>query len=108
MQEWLAENASISAKRGGTDQYWSASLDVTDYIGVRGTVQMVLAQDITRTNREPSDHGVENILRVTQLLEASNIYCCLIGISALIFSGTARVRDVCEENSLYKSAINEE
>ncbi|KIL91287.1 hypothetical protein FAVG1_04901 [Fusarium avenaceum] len=36
--------------------------------------------------------GTDDALTVTRILEASDIPCCLVGISALIFYGAARVR----------------
>ncbi|KAG7405410.1 hypothetical protein Forpe1208_v014876 [Fusarium oxysporum f. sp. rapae] len=39
--------------------------------------------------------GTDDTLAVTRILEASDIPCCLVGISALIFYGAARVRPVC-------------
>ncbi|KAL9562186.1 hypothetical protein ACKAV7_013730 [Fusarium commune] len=39
--------------------------------------------------------GTDDTLAVTRILEASDIPCCLVGISALIFYGAARVRPSC-------------
>lgn len=38
--------------------------------------------------------GTDDALTVTRILEASDIPCCLVGISALIFYGAGRVRPV--------------
>ena len=38
--------------------------------------------------------GTDDALAVTRILEASDILCCLVGISALIFYGAARGRPV--------------
>lgn len=42
-----------------------------------------------------SGRGTDDALTVTRILEAFDIPCCLVGISALIFYGAARVRPVC-------------
>ncbi|KAJ9414865.1 hypothetical protein QL093DRAFT_2449536 [Fusarium oxysporum] len=49
-------------------------------------------------NEKPASNGgrgTDDALTVTRILEASDIPCCLVGISALIFYGAARVRPVC-------------
>jgi hypothetical protein len=38
--------------------------------------------------------GTDDALTVTRILEASDIPCCLVGISVLIFYGAARPRPV--------------
>ncbi|KAI0116452.1 hypothetical protein GGR51DRAFT_317951 [Nemania sp. FL0031] len=52
-------------------------------------------------------HGTDDALRVTQILEESNITCCLVGISALIFYGAGRLRpdwEVCVPTHLVDKA----
>lgn len=39
--------------------------------------------------------GTDDALTVTRILEAADIPCCIVGTSALIFYGAARVRHVC-------------
>lgn len=39
-------------------------------------------------------HGTFEILEVTRFLEQHGIECCLVGVSALIFYGAGRVRNV--------------
>ncbi|KAJ5614217.1 hypothetical protein N7528_007871 [Penicillium herquei] len=39
-------------------------------------------------------HGTLEILEVTRYLEAHGIECCIVGVSALMFYGAGRVRDV--------------
>lgn len=39
-------------------------------------------------------HGTYEILEVTRFLEQHGIECCLVGVSALIFYGAGRVRNV--------------
>jgi hypothetical protein len=39
-------------------------------------------------------HGTFEIRDVTEVLEQSQIPCCVVGVSALIFYGVPRVRDV--------------
>lgn len=39
-------------------------------------------------------HGTLEILKVTQVLEAHGIPCCLVGTSALIYYGANRARGV--------------
>ncbi|KAI1073207.1 hypothetical protein LB507_010874, partial [Fusarium sp. FIESC RH6] len=53
--------------------------------------------------------GTDDALAVTQILEASDIPCCLVGISALIFYGAARVRpdwEICVPTELIDKAVN--
>lgn len=40
-------------------------------------------------------HGTYEMLEVTRFLEQHGIECCLVGVSALIFYGAGRVRNVC-------------
>lgn len=40
-------------------------------------------------------HGTLEILEVTRYLERHGVECCVVGVSALIFYGAGRVRDVC-------------
>jgi hypothetical protein len=44
-------------------------------------------------------HGTLEILEVTRYLEKHGIECCIVGVSALIFYGAGRVRDVWPSNS---------
>lgn len=39
-------------------------------------------------------HGTLEILEVTRYLEDNGIECCIVGVSALMFYGAGRVRDV--------------
>lgn len=39
-------------------------------------------------------HGTYEILEITRFLEQHGIECCLVGVSALIFYGAGRVRNV--------------
>lgn len=39
-------------------------------------------------------HGILEVLEVTRFLEKHGIECCIVGVSALMFYGAARVRDV--------------
>lgn len=39
-------------------------------------------------------HGTYEILEVTRFLEQHGIECCIVGVSALIFYGAGRVRNV--------------
>lgn len=39
-------------------------------------------------------HGILEILEVTRFLEAHGIECCVVGVSALMFYGAGRSRDV--------------
>lgn len=39
-------------------------------------------------------HGTLEILEVTRYLENNGIECCIVGVSALMFYGAGRVRDV--------------
>ena len=39
-------------------------------------------------------HGILEILEVTRFLEKHGIECCIVGVSALMFYGAGRVRDV--------------
>lgn len=39
-------------------------------------------------------HGTYEMLEVTRFLEHHGIECCLVGVSALIFYGAGRVRNV--------------
>jgi hypothetical protein len=39
--------------------------------------------------------GTDDALTVTRILKVSDILCCLVGISALIFYSAARVHPVC-------------
>lgn len=39
-------------------------------------------------------HGTLEILEVTRFLERHGIECCIVGVSALMFYGAGRVRDV--------------
>jgi hypothetical protein len=39
-------------------------------------------------------HGTLEILEVTRFLEANGIECCVVGVSALMFYGAGRSRDV--------------
>lgn len=41
-------------------------------------------------------HGTLEILSVTRFLEEHGIECCIVGVSALIYYGAGRVRDVRE------------
>ncbi|KND92791.1 hypothetical protein TOPH_02802 [Tolypocladium ophioglossoides CBS 100239] len=53
-------------------------------------------------------HGVGNTLRVTQILEANDITCCCVGVSALKFYGASRMRDdweICVPTDLVPKAI---
>ena len=49
----------------------------------------------------PSNHqsGTAEILEVTQLLEAANIPCCIVGVKALRYFGAGRVDEVCPVSS---------
>lgn len=52
----------------------------------------------TDTNEKRASNngeGTDDALRVTKILEESDIPCCIVGVSALIFYGAARVRPVC-------------
>jgi hypothetical protein len=40
-------------------------------------------------------HGTFEILAITRFLEEHGIECCIVGVSALIYYGAGRVRDVC-------------
>lgn len=40
-------------------------------------------------------HGTLEILAIIRFLEEHGIECCIVGVSALIFYGAGRVRDVC-------------
>lgn len=40
-------------------------------------------------------HGTLEILTITRFLEEHGIECCIVGVSALIYYGAGRVRDVC-------------
>ncbi|KAF7549339.1 hypothetical protein G7046_g8379 [Stylonectria norvegica] len=48
--------------------------------------------------------GTDDALAVTQILEASDIPCCLVGISALIFYGAARDWEICIPTELAAKA----
>lgn len=39
-------------------------------------------------------YGTDDTLAVTHILEEHDIPCCIVGISALVFYGAGRVRDV--------------
>jgi hypothetical protein len=41
-----------------------------------------------------SGHGTREIRDVTEVLEHGQVPCCVVGVSALIFYGVPRVRDV--------------
>lgn len=42
-------------------------------------------------------HGTLEILEVTRFLERHGIECCIVGVSALMFYGAGRVRDVRDD-----------
>ena len=57
--------------------------------------------DAAFMNASPDDemasfggHGTLEMLEVTQLLNGAGITCCMVGISALIYYGAGRVRNV--------------
>ncbi|KAH7200914.1 hypothetical protein BKA60DRAFT_582231 [Fusarium oxysporum] len=62
-------------------------------------------------NEKPASNGgrgTDDALTVTRILEASDIPCCLVGISALIFYGAARVRpdwEICIPTKLVGKAV---
>ncbi|KAH7150857.1 hypothetical protein DER46DRAFT_638644 [Fusarium sp. MPI-SDFR-AT-0072] len=59
-------------------------------------------------NEKPASNGgrsTNNALTITRILEASDIPCCLMGISALIFYGAARDWEICIPTELVGKAI---
>lgn len=64
-------------------------------------------EDQDEDNKPASNggHGTDDTLHVTKVLEEHGIHCCLVGISALIFYGAARVRPVSGLN-LTQPSIN--
>lgn len=53
-------------------------------------------------------HGTLEILTITRFLEEHGIECCIVGVSALIYYGAGRVRDVSSfayaSNGLFSEA----
>ncbi|KAF5659101.1 hypothetical protein FCIRC_12622 [Fusarium circinatum] len=66
------------------------------------------SEKYTKKRASNNGHGTDDALAVTRILEAADIPCCMVGTSALIFYGAARVRndwEICVPAHLIDKAV---
>jgi hypothetical protein len=76
-------------------------MEQQDVTGLSQPIPVEQFNDPAFMNASPNDelsscggHGTLEILEVTRLLNGAGITCCLVGISALIYYGAGRVRNI--------------